>query len=384
MLHVAETMPKKCALDSDQLPTLQISDQTWRQLVPAGVTEDVQPDRTTFKYTTTLAFGCAAAPPENARRALPIVLLGVNEHYEHTAYKKGDLAKGSQFKQSLCMSTNAGVSWVHEPLHVSEEPMQCKVSVSANGDWACMTLFNTRLSATFRCGLSSRQRKLNKLYSTTSPQPPITLVAVRNDGSGVMASDQELFGFDAGPPASLCFTKDRFLALATNESKDIVLCEYDKIHVYQHQQWIVNSSVKAACDVFMNDHWCVVVNMEAVYMNTQPGDWNKFSPLTDIPPSRATLAAVTGCNNHWLVAYNTGELWYGSPLDGQETSPPSVWMPQSSPGFTWSAASMCNPIFLSVPVVYALADGIVYSNMSTLSVSTCILNQPYRIIVSPQ
>ena len=39
MLHVAETMPQKCAVDSNQPPTLQISDQTWRQLVPAGVTE---------------------------------------------------------------------------------------------------------------------------------------------------------------------------------------------------------------------------------------------------------------------------------------------------------------------------------------------------------
>ena len=386
MLHVAETMPQKCALDSNQLPTLQISDQTWRQLVPAGVTEDVKSDHTTYKYTTTLAFGCAAAHEDNARRALPIVLVGVNEHYEHTAYQKGERMRGTQFTQSLCVSTNAGASWVHEPLHVSDEPMQCKVSVSANGHWVCIALFNPSLSVTFRCALNSRHKKLDKLSSTARPQPSVTLIAVRNDGSGLMASEKELFGFEAvGSKTSLCYTGDRFLAVATNESKDIVLCDSENVHVYQRNTWSISSTAKAAMDVVMNDHWCMVVNMDTVCMNTQPGDLSEFAPVeAEGMPQRATAVAVAECNNHWLVAYNTGELWYGSPVDGQRTSHPSVWVPVSNPGFVWSAASMCNPIFLSVPVVYAIADGIVYSNMSTFSISTYILNQPYRIIVSPQ
>ena len=378
-------MPKKCALDSNHLPTLQISDQTWRQLVPAGVTEDVKSDYTAYKYTTTLAFGCAAAQPDNARRALPLVLAGVNEHYEHKAYRKGERTQSTQFTQSLCVSTNAGTSWVHEPLHVSDEPMQCKAAVSANGSWVCVALFNSRLSVTLRCALHGLRTSVDKLSSTASPQPPITLIAVRNDGSGLMASEKELFGFEAvGSKTSLCYTGDSsFVALATNESKDIVLCDSEHVHVYQQEVWSVSATVTCAMDVVMNDHWCLVVNMDAVCMNTQPGDLSEFSKVEDVP-KRASAAVVTECNNHWLVAYNTGEMWYGSPVDGQVTSPPSVWMPQSNPGFTWSAAAMCNPIFLSVPVVYALADGIVYSNMSTFAISTYILNQPYRIIVSPQ
>lgn len=380
-------MPKKCALDSSHLPTLQISDQTWRQLVPAGVTEDVQSEHTTYKYTTTLAFGCAAARADNARRALPIVLVGVNEHYEHVAYRKSERTQGTQFKQSLCVSTNAGASWVKEPLHVSDEPMQCNVVVSVNGDWACIALFNPRISVTLRCALSARGKTVEQLSSTVSPQPPITMVAVRNDGSGLMASEKELFGFEAlGSTTSLCYTGDSsFVAVATNECKDIVLCDLEHVHVYQNTAWTVSSSAKYVTHVVMNEHWCLVTNMEAACsMNTQPGDFSAFAPVeSEGMPSRAGAAAITECNNHWLVAYNTGELWYGSPVDGG-TSPPSVWMPVSNPGFTWSAAAMCNPIFLSVPVVYVLADGIVYSNMSTFSITTYVLNQPYRIIVSPQ
>jgi hypothetical protein len=388
MLHVTDqrVLPPG-ALIANKLPTLQISDQTWRQLVPAGVTEDVQSEYTTYKHTTTLAFGCAAAPRDSFRRALPVMLVAVNEQYEHTAYRKGGgKPKEAVFTQSLYVSKDAGVSWTSEVIHVSNAPMQARVAVSPQGNWACIALFTLTTSLVMTCALSASRAAARNSHTTASPLPPITMVAIRNDGSGIAASEKEVWSFETSMLlTSMCDTTSRFLAVATNECRDVVACDAEKLHACKHGGKWLNQAASYS-DVTMNEHWCLAVSSTdaAVYVNTAPGDFRTFRKVDgmDGGAARATAVSLAECNNHWLVAYNTGEIWHGSPLL-EVASPPSVWMPVNNPGFTWSAVSMCNPVFSSVPVTYALADGTVYSNLSTFALRVYVSNQAYQLNVTP-
>jgi hypothetical protein len=386
MLHVTDQrILTPGALIANKLPTLQISDQTWRQLVPAGVTEDVQSEYTAYKYTTTLAFGCAAAPRDSSRRALPVMLVAVNEQYEHTAYRKSGKTKDAVFTQSLYVSKDAGVSWTSEVIHVSNVPMQAKVAVSPQGNWAGIALFTLTKSLVFTCALCDIRAARNS-HTTTSPLPPITMVAIRNDGSGIAASEKKLWSFESSMLLTpmVCETTSRFVAVATNECRDVVACDAEKLHSYTIKHGWVSLAATTYSDVTMNEHWCVAVSADAAYINTAPGDFRTFSALDgmDGGATRATAVSVAECNNHWLIAYNTGELWHGVPLL-EPASPPSVWMPVHNPGFTWSAVSMCNPVFSSVPVTYALADGTVYSNLSTFALRVHVSNQAYQLNVTP-
>jgi hypothetical protein len=364
-------------------PTLQLADQSWRQLVPAGITEEqVEGDRLVRRYTSTLAMACAAPVGHCAQRSIPSVLVAVNEQYEHVEYrcpahKQGPLAghaTGGQqaFVAVLCTSYDAGVTWKRRVVHTSTEPLQAHVAVSDAGAWACIVLFTRHSGTALRVALmrpaptqhpASNAATVASSASASSLGPgatdsrggvyraagaehaledgrmdlivrsdhsahPLRVGVIRDNGSGLVASEADVWAFPAASSPDTTFTpgvasapsflhpgavtpgpatpgpvtqgpttpgtraasrvvpassfhavegrQEEIAAVATNAAGDVVVCETRGVRVFvaASGEWMPLCTRAAGCTaVAINEEWCVAASCDAVYMNDTPGSY---------------------------------------------------------------------------------------------------------------